>query len=125
MRANRADKEGAFTVDEFKGYRLEAGITQEFAATNTPRQISVSDHVGRTLCGMVRCVLLDSGHPPFLWGEVLMTASYLFNRIPHSVLKKETPHKMLHVKDAGPFAPLIIAAMASVRIKHATKLHTS
>ena len=41
---------------------------QQFAATNTPQQIGVSKRVGRTLCAMVRCMRVDSGLPPFLWG---------------------------------------------------------
>ena len=43
-------------------------------------------------------VLVDSGLPPFLWGELMMTASHLCNRIPHSALKMETPQNMLYGK---------------------------
>ena len=49
-----------------QGLLSRTGITQEFAATNTPQQIAVSERVGRTSCGMVRCMLVDSGLPPFL-----------------------------------------------------------
>ena len=38
--------------------------TQEFATTNTPQKHGVSERVGRALCSMVRCVLVDSGLPP-------------------------------------------------------------
>ena len=56
----------------------------------------------------------------------MMTASYLCNRIPHSALKMETPHKMLYVKDANLSRLIIIGARALVHIKDATKLsHTS
>ena len=48
---------------------------------------------------MVRCLLVDSGLPHFLWGELLLTASYLCNRAPHSALNHETPYKNLHGKD--------------------------
>ena len=70
----RADKGGGFKGDKIKAYCLETGITQEFAALNTPQQIGVPERVRRTLCGMVRYVLVDSGLPPFLWGELMMTA---------------------------------------------------
>ena len=62
----RADKEGELTRDEFKAYCLQAGITQEYAATNTPQQIGVSERVGRMLCGMIRCVFVGSGLPSLL-----------------------------------------------------------
>ena len=51
------DRESEFMGDEFKAYCLEAGITLEFATHNTPPQIGVSEHVGRTLYGIVRCAV--------------------------------------------------------------------
>ena len=122
----RADKGGEFTGDEVKGYCLGTGKTQEFTATNTPQQIAVSERVGRTLCGMVRCMLVDSRFPPFLLGELVMRASYLCNRIPHSALKMKTPYKILYGKDADLPHLRIIGARAFVHIKDANKLgHTS
>ena len=94
----RTDKGGELTGDEFKAYCLEPGTTQEFAATNTLQQNGEFERVGRTLCGMVRCMLFDSGLPPFLWGELMMMASYLCTRIPHSAFKMELPHKCFTAK---------------------------
>ena len=96
----RADRGGEYTGEDFKAYCQETGITQQFAATNTPQQIGLSGCVGRTLCAMVRCRRVDSGLPPFLWGELMMVASYICNRIPHSPLNMETPYKKLYGKDA-------------------------
>ena len=64
----RADKGGKYTSEALKQHCLETGITHEFAATNTPQQNSVSEPVGRALCSMVRCLLVDSELPPKLWG---------------------------------------------------------
>ena len=64
----RVDKGGEYTSEGFKQYCLETGIVQEFAATNTPQQNGVSERVGRTLCSMVRCLLVNSGLPSKLWG---------------------------------------------------------
>ena len=123
----RTHKGGDFTGDDFKDYCLETGITQEFAATinNTPQKIGASELVGRTLCRMARCMLTDGGLLPNLWRGPMMTAFYLCNRIPHSVLKMETPCKMLFRKDADIYHLRIIGARALVHIKHAKKLdHT-
>ena len=84
--------------DEFKAYCLETGVIQEFAATNTPQHIGVSECVGGRLCGMVNCMLVDSGYPPLLWREFMLTASYLCNRMPHSAFKMETLYKMFKAK---------------------------
>ena len=122
----RADKGGEYTGKDFQAYCLETGIKQEFAATNTPQQIGVSERVGRTLCAMVRCLLVDSGLPPNLWGELMLTTTYLCNRVPHSALKMETPYKVLYGKKADLSHLKIIGSRAFVHIKDSTKLgHTS
>ena len=122
----RTDKGGEYTGKDFQAYCLETGIKQEFAATNTPQQIGVSERVGRTLCAMVRCLLVDSGLPPSLWSELMLTTTYLCNRVPHSALKMETPYKVLYGKEADLSHLKIIGSRAFVHIKDSTKLgHTS
>ena len=64
----RADKGGEFTSKEVQNYCLQTGVALEFASTNTPKQIGMSECVGRTLAAIVRCMLADSGLPKFLWG---------------------------------------------------------
>ena len=71
----RADKGGEYTSEAFKQYCLETGITQEFAATNTPQKNGVSARVGRALSSIVRCLLVDSELPPKLWGDLMLTAA--------------------------------------------------
>ena len=122
----RADKGGEYIGEDFKAYCQETGITQQFAAINTPQQIVVSERVGRTLCVMVRCMRVNIGLPQFLWGKLMMAASYICNRIPHSALNMETPYKKLYGKVAGLFYFKIIGARAFVHIKSPDKLgHTS
>ena len=75
---------------------------------------------------MVRCMRVDSGLPPFLWGELMVAASYICNRIPYAALNMETPYKNLYGKDADLSHLKIIGARASVHIKNPNKLgHTS
>ena len=116
----RADKVGEFTGDEFKAYCLELDITHEFAATNRPQQIGVSERVGRPLCGMVRCMLVDGGLFSSIRGDCMMTASYLCNWVPHSAIKMETPYKMHYGKDTDLSHLRIIGARACFQSKDAT-----
>ena len=91
-----------------------------------PQQIGVLERVGRTLDAMVRCMRVSSELPPFLWGKLMMAASYIFNRIPHSALKNKTPYKKLYGKNAELSHLKIIGARAFVHIKTPNKLgHTS
>ncbi|CAN0476461.1 unnamed protein product, partial [Laminaria digitata] len=57
----RVDKGGEFISKEFQDYCLQTGVSLEYASTNTPQQIGMSERVGRTLAAMVRCMLADSG----------------------------------------------------------------
>ncbi|CAM9739715.1 unnamed protein product [Sphacelaria rigidula] len=82
----RADKGGEFIGNEFKSYGRQTYILLEFASTNTPQQIGLSERVGRMLAAMVRCMLAESDGATFLWGELMFTAAYLANRSPHSAL---------------------------------------
>ncbi|CAN0341510.1 unnamed protein product [Ascophyllum nodosum] len=75
---------------------------------------------------MVRCLLVDSGLPSNLWGELMLTTTYLCNRVPHSALEMETPYKVLYGKEADLSHLKIIGSRAFVHIKDSTKLgHTS
>ena len=61
------DKGGEFISKEFQDYCLQTGVSLEYASTNTPQQIGMSERVGRTLAAMIRCMLADCGLPKFLW----------------------------------------------------------
>ena len=71
---------------------------------------------------MVHCLLVDSGLPTKLWGELLLTAAYLCKRMPHSGLDMETPFKRLYGKEANLSHLNIIGARASLYIKDVKKL---
>ena len=71
---------------------------------------------------MVRCLLVDIGVPPKLWGELMLTAAYFCNRMPHSGLDMETPFKRLYGKEASFLYLKIIGARAFVHINDAKKL---
>ena len=83
----RTDKGGEYIGKYFRDYCVNSGVKLEFAATATPQQIGISERVGGVLVGMVRCWLASTGLPAFLWGELLMTAAHVSNRVPHSALK--------------------------------------
>lgn len=57
--------------------------------------------MNRTLLDKVRYMLIGSGVPKVLWGEAVMTASYIVNRTPSSALGDKTPEELWtgHVPD--------------------------
>ena len=71
---------------------------------------------------MVRRMRVDSGLQSFLWGKLMMTASYICNWIPHSALNIETPCKKLYGKDSDLYHLKIIGARAFADIKNSNKV---
>ena len=51
-------------------------------APYTPQSNGVAKRKNRTLKDMVNLMLINSGVPKNLWGEALMTACHILNRIP-------------------------------------------
>lgn len=95
-----ADRGTEYTRSSFREHCHQTAIRLKFSATNTPRQIGVSKRIGRTLVGMTRSMLLDSGLVKFSWGELKQTTTYPSNRSPNSVLGMETPYKKFYGKEA-------------------------
>ena len=69
------------------------GIKHQTTTPYTPQQNGVSERMNRTLCETMRCMMHDGNLPQSLWGEAIMTVTYLRNRCPTSVLKDKTPYE--------------------------------
>ena len=116
----RADK-GTELTSSVRQYCLDIGVKLEFASPNTPQQIGSNERAGRTIAGIVRCLLDGSDLPYFLWGELMQTAVYLGNRAPRASLADETPYKALYGKDANLGHLRVIGARAFVHVETHTK----
>ena len=113
----REDKGSEFISKEFQGYCLQTGVTLEYASTNTPQYIGMSERVGRTLAAMVRCMLADGELPNFLWGGLMFTAAFLGNRVLHSAVGMQSPCKMLYGTKRDLQLLRVIGARAFVHIE--------
>ncbi|CAB1098291.1 unnamed protein product [Ectocarpus sp. CCAP 1310/34] len=92
----RCDKGGGNTGEEMRNDCRESAIKLEFAATNTPQEIGVSERDGQTLAAVTRALLRDGDFPKHMWGELMMTAAYLTNRTPHAALGGATPYSKMY-----------------------------
>nr|CAN77110.1 hypothetical protein VITISV_013963 [Vitis vinifera] len=71
------------------------GIIHQSSCAHTPQQNGVVECKNRHLIETARTLLLHS-HVPFrFWGDVVLTACYLINRMPSSVLHAQIPHSLL------------------------------
>jgi Pol polyprotein, beta-barrel domain len=70
------------------------GIENQSTAAYSSQSNGVSERMNRTLMDMVRPMLEGSGAPSMLWGEAVITACYIKNRLPSRALKDgRTPHE--------------------------------
>ena len=86
----RADKGTEFTSSDLTQYCHDIGVSLELAFPNTPHQIGSNERARRTIAGIVRCSLVNSGLPHFHWGQLMQTAIYVSNRVPHAAMVNET-----------------------------------
>ena len=81
---------------EYREYRLQTGIKQKLAATNTPQQNRISEHEWASLWNMTRLFLAEAGVPKYVLQEAFRMAVYLANRVPSTPLGGKTPFSMWH-----------------------------
>ncbi|GJT04270.1 zinc finger, CCHC-type containing protein [Tanacetum coccineum] len=78
-------------------YFQSTGIIHQTTAPYTPQQNGVSERKNRTLKEMVNSMLCYSGLSDGFWGEAMLTACYLLNRVPNK-RNKVTPYELWHKK---------------------------
>ena len=89
----RSDNGGEFLSGKFKEWLSERGVVQQTTPSYSPQSNGIAERMNRTLQDKARTMLLESGLPGSLWGEVLLTACVLRNLTPTSTLSV-TPLQM-------------------------------
>ena len=62
-------------------YYQESNIIHEVTSSYTTQSNSVAERKYRTVMDMVNCIFLGSGAPENFWGEALLSAYYILNRV--------------------------------------------
>jgi len=83
----RSDRGGEYFPTEFTLYCKENGIIHQTSAPYTPQQNGLAERKNRTLVDMVNAMILNAKLSFNLWGEALLTACHVHNRIPSKVFK--------------------------------------
>ncbi|RVW50126.1 Retrovirus-related Pol polyprotein from transposon TNT 1-94, partial [Vitis vinifera] len=84
-----------YSRSQFTSFMSHHGILHQSSCAHTPQQNGVAERKNRHLVETARTLLLHS-HVPFrFWGDVVLTACYLINRMPSSVLHDQIPHSLL------------------------------
>ena len=83
---------GTEYINEVLGQFLkEKGILHQTTCVNTPQQNGIAERKNKHLLEVTRALMFSMNIPKYLWGEAILTATYLINRLPSRVLNYETP----------------------------------
>ena len=78
----RSDRGGEYFSNEFNSFCAEHGIIHERTPPYSPQSNGVAERKNRTLSDLVNAMLDTSGLSKAWWGEALMTACHVLNRVP-------------------------------------------
>lgn len=78
-------------------YFNNEGIEFQNTPPDTPQLNGVAERKNRSLIEMVRCMLNEAKLPRQFWGEAVMTANYMQNRMETSRVNK-TPYEFVFKK---------------------------
>ena len=90
----RSDNVREYFSAPFISFMSQHGILHQSSCAHTPQQNGVAERMNRHLIETARTLL--HYHVLFrFWGDAVLTACYLINRMPSSVLHDQIPHSLL------------------------------
>ena len=87
----RSDRGGEY-VAPYGVYCAQHGIIHQTTAPYSPPSNGVAERKNRTLKEMMNAMLISSGLPQNLWGEVILSTNYILNKVPRKNVD-QTPYK--------------------------------
>ena len=89
----RSDRGREYESFGFNSYVQSLGIIHETTPPYSPQSNGVAERKNRTLIELTNAMLIESCAPLNLWGEAVLTACHVLNRVPHKKTKK-TPYEL-------------------------------
>ncbi|KAI3722512.1 hypothetical protein L2E82_33551 [Cichorium intybus] len=92
----RSDNGGEFTSHTMLDFYNQNGILFETTCPHTPQQNGVVERKHRHLLDTARALRFEAKLPNKFWGECVLTAAYIINRLPSTTLSNKTPYEKLY-----------------------------
>ena len=86
----KSDRGYEYESSAFNSFVQSLGIIHETTAPYSPATNGVAERKNRTLIELTNAMLIESGAHLHFWGEVILTAYHVLNRVPHK--KSHTTH---------------------------------
>jgi hypothetical protein len=80
-------------LNNLKIFVMKKGIARQLTIPYTPQQNGVAERMNRTLFDMVRSMMAQANLPILFWGDALLTAAYILNRVPSKSISS-TPYEL-------------------------------
>ncbi|KAJ9542625.1 hypothetical protein OSB04_029131 [Centaurea solstitialis] len=91
----RCDNGGEFTSTNMIEFYNKKGILLETTCPHTPQQNGVVERKHRHLLETARALRIGANLPKRFWGECILTAAFVINRLPSKVIKNKTPFELI------------------------------
>lgn len=90
---------------EFDDYRCKAffekfGILHQTSCVDRPQQNGRAERKHKNILEMARALRFQTSLPLHFWGDCVLAATHITNRLPTGVLKRKTPYELLYNKPA-------------------------
>ncbi|GKC43676.1 retrovirus-related pol polyprotein from transposon TNT 1-94 [Tanacetum coccineum] len=89
------DNGGEFTSNDMLEFYNDHGILLETSCPHTPQQNRVVERKHRHLLETARALIFEANLPKRFWGECVLTATFIINRLPSKVIKNKNPYEIV------------------------------
>ena len=107
------DNAREYLSHSFKICMASRDIFHQTSCAYTPQQNGVAERKNRHLVETTRTILIHGDVPQRFCGDVVLSACYLINRMPSSVLDNKIPHSILFSHDSLHSLPSKVFGSAS------------
>ncbi|RVW93875.1 Retrovirus-related Pol polyprotein from transposon TNT 1-94 [Vitis vinifera] len=90
----KSDNAKEYFTSSLSTYFQNHGIIHISSCVDTPQQNGVAERKNRHLLEVARCLMFSSNVSNYFWGEAILTATYLINRMPSRVLTFQSPRQL-------------------------------
>jgi len=91
----RSDNGSEFLSKQMQTWFHDHDIIHQRSCVATPQQNGVVERKHRHLLNVARALRFQANIPLSFWGECVLTATYLINKLPTPILKFKSPHQVL------------------------------
>lgn len=93
----------------------DQGILHQTSCPDTPPQNGVAERKNRHILEVARSIMYTMNVPKCLWGEAVLTATYLINRTPSMILGMKSPCELLLGENKFSVPPKVFGCTCFVR----------